>query len=536
MDHTLPLVSVLLVSALAAGEAPPAPATPPNIIMIITDQQRADTIAALGAGHMLTPNLDRLVAHGTSFTRAYCAGATCIASRAAMFTGMWPHNTGVYTFNYWGHHYTWVQDLHDAGYHTVNLGKMHCHPVYSPNGFDERRVVENKSAQYLKYGQADDEWGKALDQAGIERPRRHETLPGWRGMLNSVTWEYDEKLHSDAFVGDMAGRWLSHWPAKKPLFLEIGFPGPHEPYDPPKRLLDLYRDRPVPPAQFRAGEFAGKPPQVEEHQEHFRLTQDEESTIDLRTATQEQIAVMRRHYYANITLIDEKIGLILDQLERSGLLRNSVVIFTSDHGDNLGDHRLPYKWLMSEPVVNIPLIVADFRRPPAPRRDASLVSQIDLGPSVLEWAGVRAPDFLDGRSLAGAIAAGRDAGGDRVHSEDNYQIMVATPDRKLVYYIDQPYGEFYDLAADPHELDNLWDLPGRRAERDALLIELLGWHARSVYFNSPYKTNRDRSERLRWPSDPLWDAKLHRTTRNVPRPPEARLTSTPAGGPARPTP
>jgi arylsulfatase A-like enzyme len=372
--------------------------------------------------------------------------------------------------------------------------------------------------------------------AGIERPHRHETLPGWHSMLNGVTWEHDEALHSDAFVGDMARRWISHWPARKPLFLEIGFPGPHEPYDPPKRLLDLYSSSPVPQAHFRDGELADKPPQIEAHQEHFRLTAEEESVIDLRIATQAQIADMRRHYYANITLIDEKVGAILDQLERSGLLSNSVIIFTSDHGDNLGDHRLPYKWVMSEPVVNIPLIIADFRRAPSPRCDASLVSQIDLGPTVLEWSGLHAPDFLDGRSLAGAIAAGHDAGGDRVHCEDNYQIMARTIDRKLVYFIDQSYGEFYDLVSDPHELENLWDRLERRTERDGMLVELLGWHARSVYFNSPYKVNRIRNKRMRWPSDPLFDAKLHRTTRQVPRAPDSRQTATPAGGPARPTP
>lgn len=529
------IIPSLVLSAASMMAAEPTGVLP-NIIMIITDQQRADTIAALGARHMITPNLDRLVAHGTSFTHAYSAGATCIASRAALFTGMWPHNTGVYSFNHWGHHYTWVQDLRDKGYHTVNLGKMHCSPLYSPNGFDERRVVENTCNQWLRNGGADDEWGKALDMAGIIRPIRQETVPGWRGMLNSLAWEYDDKLHVDAFVGDMATSWIGHWPEKRPLFLEIGFVGPHEPYTPPQRCLDLYQGRSVPPAQYRDGEFFTKPPQIEAHQEHFLLTTDEESVIDLRTATPEMIDRMRRHYFASITHIDEKIGSILGQLERKGILSNSIVIFTSDHGDNLGDHRLPYKWVMSEPVVNIPLVIADFRRPPAPRRDASLVSQIDLGPTILEWAGLTAPTFCDGRSLAAAISDGRDAGGDRVHCEDNYQIMVRTKDSKLVYYIDQPYGEYYDLAADPHELDNLWDRSERRAERDVLLMELLGWHTRSVYFNSPYKEGKSRTTNMRWPEDPRFDAKLHRTTTAVPRPPGARLTAPKDGGPGRPTP
>lgn len=116
----------------------------PNIIMIMTDQQRYDTINELGYDYMHTPNMDHIARNGTAFTNAYCTGATCVPSRASMFTSMYAHNTGVYNlFNSWGHHRSWVHDLADNGYHCVNIGKMHVSPTYDDMGFHERVVVEN---------------------------------------------------------------------------------------------------------------------------------------------------------------------------------------------------------------------------------------------------------------------------------------------------------------------------------------------------------------------------------------------------------
>ncbi len=115
----------------------------PNIILIMTDQQRFDTIQAWGNDHKVTPNIDRLVADGLSFRQAYCPGATCVASRAATFTGMYAHNTGAYTFDDWSQHETWIHDLANNGYYCVNIGKMHIMPTHAPGGFDERIVVEN---------------------------------------------------------------------------------------------------------------------------------------------------------------------------------------------------------------------------------------------------------------------------------------------------------------------------------------------------------------------------------------------------------
>ena len=484
----------------------------PNIILIMTDQQRLDTIHALGYDYMITPNLDSLTQGGTVFRQAFCPGATCIATRAAMFTGMYPHNTGVYSFDQWGHHYTWVDDLHKNDYYCVNLGKMHCDPIDSKNGFDERRIVENKAGRFLARHIPMDEWGNFLMDHDITRPvERHKEIPNWMDLYNAITFEYDDRFHSDYYVGNMVCTWLDRWDQFKPLFLQIGFPGPHEPYDPPKKYLDLYKDVDVPKPIYKDGEIDEKPPQHRELRNHFLTTQQEESKIDIAKATDEDVARMRRHYYANITLIDEWIGKILQKLDDKGMLENSIVMFCSDHGDNLGDHKMSYKWLMYDTITNIPLIVKDFRNTDhqTTRISDQQVSLMDVGPTILQYAGVPLPSCLEGHSLKGFLDQEEELENQEyVFSEDNYLIMIRSREYKMVYYIDQTYGELYDLRKDPHELDNLYTNPEYQDIKDHMSRKLLAWISRSCYFNSGYKTNKAADYPTRWPDFPQYTNRL----------------------------
>ena len=154
------------------------PQNRPHIILIMTDQQRWDTIGAWGCDYMVTPNMDRLAEEGVSFRQAYCPGATCIASRAAIFTGMYPHTTGVYSFNDWGKHRNWVQDLNDTGYFCANIGKMHFSPRDIAGGFHERVIVENPTNKTLDNGGADADWGRFPTHHGQKRPNdRQRTDP-----------------------------------------------------------------------------------------------------------------------------------------------------------------------------------------------------------------------------------------------------------------------------------------------------------------------------------------------------------------------
>ena len=468
----------------------------PNIILIMTDQQRFDTIGAWGADHMITPNMDRLVNEGISFRQAYCPGATCIATRAAMFTGMYPHNTGTYSFDLWAHHRNWVQDLADAGYFCANIGKMHFSPRDDFAGFHERVIVENPTNTTHWNGDADDDWGRFLQLNGLERPNhRQDTDPDWLKKYQAVPWHYEERYHSDVFIGDSAVAWINNHRSDCPIFLQVGFTGPHEPWDPLPRHLELYEDVDVPGAIKRDGEWDDNPPQHRAHNKRFIETNGE-ARIDLLGATDEEIANMRRHYYANITTVDEKLGEVLEALENRGYLENSLIIFCSDHGEMLGDHGHPYKWLMYDAVVHVPMIVCHPGVVEKGDND-KLVSLMDIGPTILEAAGIEVPTYLEGRSLMPVLKGERESIRDYVFCEDNYLTMIRSETQKLVYYTGQEEGEFYDLESDPHELDNRWSDPDYADAKNAMLLKLLEWISSSAYHTGGYKQGK-RHYKTRW--------------------------------------
>ena len=473
----------------------------PNIILIMTDQQRTDTIAAWGHEHMVTPNLDRLAREGISFSQAFCPGATCISSRAAMFTGMYAHNTGVYSFDRWADHRNWVQDLAENGYRCVSMGKMHFSPRDVRGGFHERVIVENPTSMTHARGGVDDDWGRYLSLHGVERPLgRNQTDPEWIQKHQGIPWHHEEHLHSDVFIGNSAVSWIESYRGTGPVFLQVGFTGPHEPWDPLPRHLALYAGREMPPRVMREGELADKPPQQTRIRD-FHAEATHESQIDLDGADETEIAEMRRHYYAKVTTVDEQIGRVLDALEARGMLENSLVIMCSDHGEMLGDHGMAYKWLMYDPIVNVPLIVWQPGAGNTPRQVNDLVTLMDLGPTILETAGIHVPTYLEGRSLLPYLAGQEVDPHPFVFCEDNYQVMMRSAECKLVYYIGQEAGELYDLREDRHELWNRWDDPAYAGIKGQLLARLLDWLASSTYWNAGYRRARSTDYRMRWPTE-----------------------------------
>ena len=232
----------------------------PNIILFITDQQRFDTIRALGFPYMDTPNLDRLVDEGVTFTNCHITAPSCVPSRASLFTGYYPHTTGILkNGDQWEH--SWVENLANSGYYCVNVGKMHTVPFETPLGFHERFVVENKD-RYLEGRYYFDEWDKGLQARGLVKQQResYRQRADYQESMGAFTWDFPEETQSDMFVGDMATWWLKAKPAfDQPLFMEIGFPGPHPPYDPVPRYLEPYLDRELPLPEVTDDEINAQP-------------------------------------------------------------------------------------------------------------------------------------------------------------------------------------------------------------------------------------------------------------------------------------
>ncbi|TPG58629.1 DUF4976 domain-containing protein [Roseomonas nepalensis] len=457
----------------------------PNIILIMTDQQRYDSIAALGFPHVSTPNLDRMVAEGVTLTECHITAPSCVPSRASLFTGYYPHTTGVLANGQeWQH--TWVERLRDAGYRCVNVGKMHTIPYESDSGFHERYVVENKD-RYMEGRWYFDEWDKALAAHGLVKQQREEyrKRPDYRTRLGAFDWELPEALHSDAFVGNMARWWVNTYPPTEPLFLQVGFPGPHPPFDPPARYSEPYlraNDLPL-PSPARA-ELDGLHPALKEKRRHD-VEVDHDSVAWSLDPTPDQMHRLWAHYLGNVTLIDEKIGELLSALRERGYLEDAVVIFTSDHGECLGDHGLIQKWSMYDVVTRVPTILwSTAGRFPGGRRVEGQCQLFDLGPTILELAGLTPPADFEARSLLPALEGKEwtprthvfcEQAGDVALGGVEFITGVRSDGWKLVHFKGSAEGQLFDLARDPGEVDNLWNDPAHLDKRRELLDVIREW-------------------------------------------------------------
>jgi choline-sulfatase len=459
----------------------------PNIILIMTDQQRFDTIGALGYNKLKTPNIDCLVKQGISFEQCYCTAPSCVPSRASFFNMRYPHETKTYN-NSCNWDTSWVEKLNTAGYHTVNVGKMHTMPMDVPCGFDQRFVVENKDRPLhleRQHGNFYDEWDKFLNNSGIRKPSRfsyRDEYPDFDSALGAFEWPLEEKYHPDIFVGTMAKWVIEQREAESPLFLQIGFPGPHPPYDPPQRFLDMYEN-----VEF---DFPASSDEELKHQPAPQKSYRQNMVNNIHDAVRWETDIpsknlkrLHRHYAANISLIDEQIGEILNTLENKGYLDDSIIIFTSDHGDCLGEHGHIQKWTMYDCITRVPAIVVAPERLKSNINCDALLQQMDLVPMLFELAGVKLDDCHSAISAL-AAAQGKSCGREVVFAEHNadnmlkdikLMTMMRTREWKLVHYLEQDCGELYDLINDPEEIRNLWNNHRYNNIRQELLEQLNTW-------------------------------------------------------------
>lgn len=460
----------------------------PNIVFVITDQQRFDTIAATGYPYMITPHLDRLVKEGVTLNRMFVTAPSCAPSRASLFTGLYPHTNGVLrNDDPWS--WSWVQLLADAGYRCVNVGKMHTFPYEQSFGFHERHVTENKDRAHPDLPYFLDNWDKALWARGLEKPSRvtHRRRPDYRERLGAFVWELPEDMHADNFVGDLACHWLDTYPGAEPFFLQIGIPGPHPPYDPTAEALAEYAGRDLPEPILDAADLEGQPQVLKDlRREHW--DEDHDAVVHLPNPTPEQLRRQREHYFANVTMIDGKIGSLIAALERRKVLDKTVIVFTSDHGDCLNDHGHSQKWTMYEQSVRVPAVVWGPGTGLKPAMTDELVSLMDFGPTILEFAGITPPEWMEARSLMPLLTTAGIEGRRYVFAEHARDMILKATDCmtmirdrqwKLVHFVDSPQGQLFDLERDPTEIRNLWDEPAHTGIKNALIGEIFRWRTES---------------------------------------------------------
>ena len=450
----------------------------PNIVFVSAEQQRGDTLHCCGAEWMQTPNLDRFAAQGVVFENAFSCAATCVSSRAAFYTGLYPHNTGIYAFYPSSGRLHWLHRLGESGYHCVSIGKTHL----PQGGFGERIGEQSNKYQPLLDGRPC-EWYQAGRAAGYEPPLDlHERDPNYYDNLAAIVWPLPEALHPDFWVTGKVLEWVDRWQGDQPFYLHVGFMSPHDLYDPPQRFLDLYDDASIPMPHVTPEELAGIPDEL------FAETRRDETRhgitlVKASHATPERIRRMRKHYYAATTMVDELFGKVLEALERKGLMDNTIIIYTSDHGDHLFDHGLYYKGELYDTIVHMPLIIRAPDAHAPGRHVPELVSHLGVAQYILEKVGVPADD-RDGISLAPAVDRGEARPREYVYAEEGTSGLRPEPDllamirsrtHKLIYYTGNRTGQLYDLIKDPAETHNLWHDASHRAVREELTGHLLDW-------------------------------------------------------------
>ncbi len=355
----------------------------PNILLIYTDQQRFDTIGALGNPLIHTPHLDRLVREGHSFTHATTPSPVCMAARWSLHTGQWTTNHGCYSNHHPGPRpaFDLPSLLRRAGYRAGLVGKNHTFLTSHDWDFCHENPSAAAAPELL---QARREWMSGIGKTRY--PRLAEVpVPGGA----EADPERGKTLAALEFLASGDDR---------PFFLWLSYHHPHTPYHAPQPFFERYQNAPLPPPIVEPGglQAAGKP---------FRQWFHRHNNDAIHPFTPQQVQTMRRVYYAMISQVDAEIGLVLDALDRRGLSQNTLVAFTSDHGDYLGNHGLMTKSpALYDDLVRVPLILRWPGVIEADRRDDRFASHVDLLPTFLDAAHAPCPAAVDGTRLLPFLA------------------------------------------------------------------------------------------------------------------------------------
>ena len=457
--------------------------TRPNILWYCSDQQRFDTIGALGNRHVRTPNLDRFSREAAAFTHAYCQSPICTPSRASFLSGMYPSAIGVNGNGYrsFPAHYAerlLPRRLREAGYDCGLIGKLHL-----ASAFQRREERVDDGYGYFQYshdhkggnepGNEYVEWLKAqgIDPDSVLQKREVASVDDYRragkaagfGGLSIPTRENDNvppHLHQTHFCTDKAIEFIQrNRQPETPWLLSVNPFDPHPPFDGPWQYYRRYDPQSLPGAHFQESDLA--------LQEKLQA-----ADIDFQTRAQHPEPLRHKElqasYYAMIEFIDDEFGRLLDYLEAAGLRENTIIIYMSDHGEMLGDHGLLLKGCrFYEGLARVPLMIS-WRGQIAPQVSDALVELVDIAPTLYDLLGMDIPAWTQGRSLAQGLRGQVQEHRDFVRCEHYGAIQHADQTRatmyrdrrwKLVVYHNKGICELYDLEADPWEHYDLSDDP-----------------------------------------------------------------------------
>ncbi len=450
--------------------------TKPNVILICVDEWRGDCLGSEGHAHLQTPHLDDLARRGARFRHGYSATPTCVPARVALFTGQSQERHGRVGYQEGVkfddvHPVTLQGEFRRAGYQTQAIGKLHVYPERSRVGFDEVTLHDGflhfaRKEHRRDFKFFDDYVPWLRRQPGVSADEEYFDHGAGCNSTVARPWDKAERLHPTSWLGTQAVEWLYRRDPGVPFFLYLSFHRPHPPYDPPAWAMDMYLDLPA---------FARRLGDWEHHYESVRRDRDHQSAFG--TLPEAVTHRARAGYYGLMTYIDMQLMRLYEALNEFDLAENTVIAFTSDHGEMLGDHDFYRKAVGYEGSARVPFIIAPAPNDPRAARDAvvdEVVELRDIMPTLLELADIPVPDSCDGKSLVRFLReAPSDVGHEPeperepwrewLHGEHVYfgQSLQWVTDGHVKYLWASAWGteELFDLDADPEEMHNLAPLP-----------------------------------------------------------------------------
>ena len=512
--------------------------TQPNFLFIITDQQRADHVGCYGNNILKTPNIDNLANQGIAFDKYYVTSPTCMPNRASLATGRMPSATGVTTngFPLPVDTVTLMDLLSAGGYRTALMGKSHLQYFTDrkvrPETFSVRsdgKPPPQELSQALRRRASGPEFNNELRSAWEENPHRSVNLPyygfqevkialfhadrvggdysAWlaenhpdpnslRGPENALenfgisapqAWRtrIPEELYPTTWITDLTIDCLERYAKDdQPFFIQCGYTDPHHPFTPPGKYWDMYDPADIPAPSSLGIEHNNPPPFIATLQSSLADGTANRTYVHPYAVTEQEARESIALTYGMISMVDDGVGKIIQKLDELGLRENTIIVYTSDHGDIMGDHGIMLKHgLHSEGVIRVPFIWSDPAGSQGIRSNI-LASAIDFAPSVLNRAELAPYSGIQGEDIV-SVATGKrssDRNGliieadelpENVDIEKFFRVRTYVNERwRLTLWVDDDFGELYDRENDPLEINNLWDEPLAK-EHKAYLIEAM---------------------------------------------------------------
>ncbi len=459
MRWNVALIWIVILLPAFVAQAEETRAKRPNVLFLLSDDQRPDALSASGNKHIQTPVLDRLAAQGTRFTRAVCSNPICTPSRAEMLSGCDGFRSGVADF---GGRFReglayWPETMRGAGYRTTYVGKWHVRGRPSDFGFEAVNGLYSGGGG--KWWKPQEDWKGTgfLDcESGIFQSADGRTKYPERGV--GLTADISNLFADAAIEVIKADR------GDKPFFLQVSFTAPHDPLLTPPGYESRYTNSIPAPNNF-----------LEQHPfDHGNLYgRDERLTPWPRS--KEAIQDILAQYYRVVSHMDEAIGRILKALEASGQADNTIVIFSSDHGLGVGSHGLRGKQSMYEHTIGVPLIVSGLGIP-SDRETSAQVYLRELFPTICDLCGIPIPSTVQGKSFARVLRGQSNEAHAAVFGQfRDKQRMIRTDRFKLILYPEAARIQLFDLKADPDERVDLWGQTAYHKTGLKLLGQLNRW-------------------------------------------------------------